>query len=278
VPREESLYRVRAQKEWVITGYTGRLLVDPRTAVLARFSVRTEELPAATNLCETETKMEYGIVQLGGGDYLLPKATRQRFIGRDGSESENSLAFSACREYQAESKLTFGAGLEAAGATRGGAPEAWDLPTGLPVTMELMSTIQGDQAAAGDPIEGRLAKPIRDQRQQKILAPEGAKVEGRLMRVEIRHSHPAQFTVALRWETIVVDGVKMPFSVLPNRRAAADPGKAGAGGLRRRGFEIELPLPGEGRYGVFHFSGEGAVMQSGYRTEWLTAKPLTAKP
>lgn len=35
----------------------------------------------------------------------------------------------------------------------------------------------------------------------------------------------------------------------------------------------ELPLPGKGRYGVFHFSGTGAVMASGFRTEWLTAKP-----
>jgi hypothetical protein len=121
-------------------------------------------------------------------------------------------------------------------------------------------------------IDGRLAKPIRDERQQKILAPEGAKVQGRVMRVEIRHSHPAQFTVALRWETLVVDGVKMPFSVLPNRRAG-DVKMAGLGGLRRRGMEIELPLPGEGRYGVYHFSGAETVLQSGFRTEWLTAKP-----
>jgi hypothetical protein len=272
VPREQSHYRVKAQKEWVITGYTGRLLVDPQTAELVRLTVRTEELPPETTTCETDTTMEYGLVQLDGGDYLLPKATRQRFIGRDGSEAENSVAFSACRDYQAESKLTFGPGLEPAG-TRGGARgTAWDLPTGLPVTVELVTTIHGDKAAAGDPIDGRLAKPIRDERQQKILVPEGAKAQGRLMRVEIRYSHPAEFTLALRWETLDVDGVKMPFSVLPNRRAA-EPGRAGAGGLRRRGMEIELPLPGEGQYGVYHFSREGAVMESGFRTEWLTAKP-----
>jgi hypothetical protein len=71
VTREESRYRVKAKKEWVIAGYTGRLLVDPGTAELARLAVRTQELPAATNACETDTTMEYGIVQLGGGDYLL---------------------------------------------------------------------------------------------------------------------------------------------------------------------------------------------------------------
>jgi hypothetical protein len=273
VPREDSHYRVKAKKEWVIAGYTGRLLVDPQTAGLVRLAVRTAELPAATNACETDTTMEYGLVQLGGGDYLLPKATRQRFIGRDGSEAENSVAFSACREYQAESKLTFGTGPEPAGATRGGARStAPDLPTGLPVTVELMAAIHFDTAAAGDLINGRLARPIRDAPQQKTLAPEGSKVQGRLMRVEIRHSHPAEFRVALRWETLVVDGVRIPFSVLPNRRPTAL-GKPRVGGLRRRGMEIELPLPGEGRYGVYRFSGEGAVVQSGFRTEWLTAQP-----
>jgi len=273
VPREDSRYRVKVKKEWVIAGYTGRLLVDPQTAGPVRLAVRTEELPAATNACETDTTMEYGLVQLGGGDYLLPKATRQRFIGRDGSEAENSLAFSACRQYQAASKLTFGPGLEPAGATRGGAPgTAWDLPAGLPVTVELVAAIHCDSAAAGDLIDGRLAKPIRDERQRKTWVPEGAKVQGRLMRAEIRHSHPAEFRIALRWETLVVDGVKVPFSVLPNRRPIALD-KAGVGGLRRRGMEIELPLPGEGQYGVYRFSGEGTVIESGFRAEWLTAQP-----
>ena len=100
VPREESHYRVKARKEWVITGYTGTVLVDPKTAELVRLTVRTEELPPATTDCETDTSLDYGTVQLGGDDYLLPKVTHQRFIGRDGEEDENTVTFSACREYQ----------------------------------------------------------------------------------------------------------------------------------------------------------------------------------
>jgi hypothetical protein len=171
VPREESRYRVKAQKEWVIAGYTGRLLVDPQTAGLVRLAVRTQELPAETHACETDTTMEYGLVQLGGGDYLLPKATRQRFIGRDGSEAQNSVAFSACREYQAESKLTFHPGVEPGGATRGGVQgTAWDLPTGLPVTVELMAAIQGDRVAARRDFLVGWGKQVRRRRYRQCSA------------------------------------------------------------------------------------------------------------
>ena len=270
VPFEESHYRVKIHKDWVVTGYTGTLLVDPKTSELVRLTVRTDELPPASGDCETDTALEYGTVQLGGDDYMLPKVARQKFIGRDGSESENTITFSGCREYQAESSVTFGGGPGSVRAAPGSTPAAFlDLPPGLPVTVELAATIHGDRAAAGDRIRGRLAKPLRDAR-QKVLAPEGTMVHGRLMRVETRHSSPPEFTVALRWESLEIDGVKLPFSLLPDRR----PGNARLaplGGLRQRGMTIELPLPGEGGYGVYHFRVEG--VENGFRTEWLTARP-----
>jgi hypothetical protein len=270
VPIEESHYRVKAHKEWIVTGYTGTLLVDPKTSELVRLTVRTDELPPASGDCEVDTALEYGTVRLGGDDYLLPKVTRQRFIGHDGSEAENTITFSACREYQAESSVTFGGERGTPGAIQGSTPSAVpELPTGLPVTVELASTIYGDRAAAGDRIEGRLSKPIRNAR-QKTLVPEGSVVHGRLMRVETRHSAPPQLTVALRWESLEIDGVKLPVSLLPDRR----PGNAGfttVNALRRRGTVIELPLPGEGTYGVYHFRVEG--VESGFRTEWLTGRP-----
>ena len=273
VPRKESHYRVKAHKEWVITGYTGTLLVDPKTAELVRLTVRTEELPPATTDCETDTTLDYGTVQLGGDDYLLPKLTRQRFIGRDGEEDENTVTFSACREYQAESRLTFAGGAGAAGDAPGSTPASTlDLPPGLPVTVDLITAIDSDQSAAGDVMEGRLTKPIRDAR-QKTLVPEGARVQGRLMRVETRHSVQPEYTIALRWESVEIDGVKMPISLRPDRQPGISvsglPGALVA--MRRRGMAIELPRPGEGAYGVYH-SRVGRV-ESGFRTEWLTARP-----
>jgi hypothetical protein len=93
------------------------------------------------------------------------------------------------------------------------------------------------------------------------------------MRVETRHSVQPEYTIALRWESVEIDGVKMPISLRPDRQPGISvsglPGALVA--MRRRGMAIELPRPGEGAYGVYH-SRVGRV-ESGFRTEWLTARP-----
>src|SRR5579871_529839 len=266
VAREDSHYRVKAGREWVITGYSGTLLVDIKTAELVRLTVRTEELPSETSECETDTSLDYGTIQLGKGDYLLPTVARQRFIGRDGSEDENVTTFSACRAFQAESTLSF-AGMPGAPLPSSVTPPALDLPQGLPVTVEVNSPIDASRSAAGDHIEGRLTKAIRDG--QKTLVAEGAMVHGRLMRVETRHSMPPEYTAALRWETIEIDGTNSPVLLRPDRRS---PNLGAIGrGLRQRGMTIELPLPGEGSYGVYH--SRTAVWEEHLKTEWLTFRP-----
>ena len=72
VPLEESHYRVKAHKEWLVTGFTGTLLVNPKSDELARFIVRTDELPPATGTCEVDTTLDYAPVRLEGFAYLLP--------------------------------------------------------------------------------------------------------------------------------------------------------------------------------------------------------------
>jgi len=271
VPQDESRYRVKAGKDWIITGYTGTLLVDPRTAELVRFNVRTEELPPSTGTCETDTSLEYGMVALGGNDYLLPAKTVQTFVGRDGAEDENRIAFASCREYRAASTLSFGEGQPTVQTSRGEASETSGFPAGLPVTIELTTRVQADVAAAGDRIEGRLSKPIRAPGQQATLGPQGARVAGRLMRVEKHYSHPAELTVALRWETLEINGIETALQLIPDRRVA-NPGTVGLGGFIQRGMTIELPLPTESRYGVYHFPGSQVTLESGFQTEWLTQR------
>jgi hypothetical protein len=264
VPREESRYRVRAKREWVITAYDATLWVDPKTAELVRLEVRTDELPPATTLCQTNTTLEYGMVQLAGNDYLLPKLAKQRFIGRDGGESVNQTTFAACREFRGESTLRFGAEHGGTAASPIPRPASAALPAGLEVAIDLAGDID-DHAAAGDMIRGRVAKPVRTST-GAALVPEGAPAEGRLMRVEIRHGSKPEAVLSLRWETL--DG--RPVALLPRRKLADIRTIAG---LPRRGVEIELPPASDARYGVYHFAGEHVSVMAGFRTEWTTAHP-----
>jgi hypothetical protein len=271
VPVDRSHYRVKAHKDWVVSGYTGTILADPRTAELVRFSVRSEELPAETGSCEHDSVLEYGLVRLGNDDYLLPRMARQRFIMRDGSEGENTVTFSACRSFRGESAVNFSPKAVDEKQWRVGAAPL-ELPPGLPVAVELTSPpIRSGQAAAGDRIEGRLVNAIRDPVQQTVRVPAGAAMAGRLMRVETQWGPSVEIAIALRWETVEVDGIPTPIRLTPKR--GVPPVRAIRGALQRRGVEIALPLPGEERYGVYHVNGEHGVLDSGLRSEWLTAKP-----
>ena len=197
--------------------------------------------------------------------------TRQRFIMRDGSEGENIITFSACRDFRGESTVNFSPkAADSRPVNVAAAP--LDLPPGLPVMVELTSPpVRGDQAAAGDRIEGRPVNAIRDPVQQTIRVPAGAAMVGRLMRVETRWGPPAEITFALRWETVGIDGTLTPIELKPSHRV--QPTRATRGGLQQRGIEIELPLPGEERYQIYHVSGEHGALDSGFRSEWVTAKP-----
>ncbi len=272
VVRLQSHYQVKAQKEWIVAGYTGTLLVDPKTAELVRLTVRTEELPPATDTCETDTTLEYGLVKLAGEDYILPRLARQRFIGREGTEAENTMEFSACRDFQAESKVAFGESSPAKQEQAGTPPAALDLPRGLPVTVELLTPVRFSDAAAGDLIQGRLASAIRDERGHPLIA-EGTAVQGRLMRVETRYQ-PAEHTVVLRWETIDAAGARVPLTLLPNRKGPKlTPAGMVGSALRLRVTGFELPRTGETRYGIVQLPGDRKTLDSGSRSEWFTAKP-----
>jgi hypothetical protein len=276
VPAEASHYEVRAGKEWITTGYDGSVVADAETAQLVTLKIRTAELPPETGSCETRTTLEYQTVRLGTGDFLLPWETRQRFLSRTGMEAENTIAFSACRQYRGESTMHFGADpAAAAAASPPRALQPVQLPANLAVTVELSRPIDTETAAAGDVITGRLAKPIFDA-QKRPLAAAGALVEGRLMRVQRYFTKPARATVAIKLETIEVNGARVPFTVLP---AAVKPKvawtqKTVGDEIQYRGVSLgELPVPGEGKYGVFQFSGNAIIVPKGYLTQWLTAEP-----
>jgi hypothetical protein len=210
------------------------------------------------------------MVRLSAYEYLLPRVTHQLFLARDGNEHANTVVFSACREYLGESTVSFGE-RPAAGAT-GVRPAAkgLELPAGLPMSIELATAVDSD-SASGDRIQGRLLNDVVDPVGHSVLLHEGATLDGRLMRVEVHHLKPVEFTISLRWETIEVDGVKTPLWLAPNRRMATP--EATKGLLRPRGVPITLPLAGEERYQSYSFPGSHVSLFAGFRTEWLTASP-----
>ena len=87
----------------------------------------------------------------------------------------------------------------------------------------------------------------------------GAALEGRLMRVEVRHGRRPEVVLALRRETIEIGRTKAAVALLPVIT------------MRRRAV-IELPPESDRMHGVYRFTGQQAVVESGFRTEWKTLR------
>ena len=257
VPPEDSRYKVRTSDSWVNTAYSGTVQLDPETAEVVRVTLQTAELPPSTGSCQTTTTMEFAPVRIGDSEFPLPKRGEQRFIGAIGEEVENTTAFGSCREYRGESTIRFGADAAAETVERdGSAAGVAEVPAGLSFSFELRTPIAADTAAGGDAFAGRLAGPLRD-RLGRVLAPAHAVVEGRLLRVENRHTAPPGSVLVLRLRTVQIGGVKVPLVADRVVRVA-------------KGERVEPPFSWESHAGLFRLAGEHGVMKAGTRSEWVT--------
>jgi len=270
VPQPGSHYRVKLVEAtgWTISAYSGDVLVDAETADPVQLTLRTGELPSATGACQVLGTLDFSRVQIGAKLLLLARQAAERFIARDGLETENTVTFSNCREYSSNSRLLPYGESESKPA---GAPESLTrapqrVRAGLRFVLELTAPVVSDEAAAGDRFTARLTQALRDGKQ--ILAPKGALVEGYISMLDVKY-HPAEEVfLGLTPETVEVDGRKLPLTALPDSRALMNANRKGKGQPR----EIYLP-PREEYSAVFRLAGIHGILSRGFTSEWLTIDP-----
>ncbi len=268
--------------------FDGSLFADPANSDLVRLIVHTEQLPAETGICEITRDVDYGRVQMNGSEFLLPTEVRISSIHTDGTLAENRTHYSGCREFRGDSTVRFETESEETPPRRS-APARLRLPSGLAFQVIFADRIDPAQAAAGDPIQGRLKAAIRDA-SNKILVPEGAAVTGRIM--SIRRFYNASWlpsrerthrgagpslSVAIRLETIDLGGGPQPF------HAVFDSGTHRF--VQQNGpFSMRVDI---GSLDALHSSAEGSgvatfdfwendpdhVVKSGLESTWITAGP-----
>ena len=268
VERSHHTFYVRHGSQKIIA-YEGTVLADPETGTPAQLTVVADQLPADAACCRFALELNYRHMRIGSREFLLPFEAIQRFAAPGGEEVENTVTFSSCRAYGAESIVAY----EGAPVTEGAAtaapiaPHPPEAPAGLPVSIALAGAIDSAVAAAGDPFTGRLARPVLD-KSRNVIAPEGALVRGRIMQVE-RVMRPERVTFRLGIETVEIGGVEVPFRLAAKNEPAAP--KGASGGLQQRGVAIgEFPRWVPGNHITVQCSGNRCVLPIGFRTEWVT--------
>jgi hypothetical protein len=265
-PVETSHYQVRFIVGKLTTAYHGSVFLDPETADVVRVTTVSEELPLAIGYCQVSRDLKYARVRIGPSDALLPREAQALAIDREGGERLNVNSYAQCREYLGESVVRFddadngAASPDAVADQRGSQPAA--IPSGLKFDCRIVTPLDSENSAAGDPVEAVLRSPIRDFR-GRVLAPRGAHIHGRLTRFLQRsatETEKASYEIAMRFSSIEFGKTQVPF--------AANLSNVHARGATESNLRMGVGLI------VFH---EQRLNLRQLDTTWLTARPDAAK-
>lgn len=262
VPESDSNYKVKIGNSWATTAYHGTIEVDPETSEVTRIQVQTAILPPAAGTCQTTSDLSIAATPIGDWSFPLTVAARQHFVASDGGEAVNTTKFSNCREYRGDSTVRFGTEENRTGGPTGRAVPAAPkpIPGGLTFSLRLIGAIDGSTAAAGDRFTARLGSSIREF--GHTFAPAGAKVEGRLLRVQQYHGKNGELVVVLRPEWVEVRGVRIPLAA---RQDILTTNK------KQPGVEILLPFAWETNAALVRAAGGlGVRVPDRWETHWRT--------
>jgi hypothetical protein len=216
MPVEKSTYKIKTSAGWTLTAYSGTLLLDPEVADLVKLTVRTAVLPASSFACQATTEITYGRTSIHDRLVLIPSDTRLNIISLSGSESLSQTSFANCREYTSTFRMLLDVPPGTAGSPALASAKAEPvapLPAGLRFDARILTPIDSDISAAGDPVEGVLRSPMRD-KNGTVIAPAGVRLHGRMTNVSWRSGRPSYHQITVRFESVEIDGKKVPLSAV----------------------------------------------------------------
>jgi len=278
-----SRWTVQAGAQSQNVGAEGSFWADAETLDLARVEIRATGLLPLFPLSEVANTIDYARVYLTNRPVLLPQSGELRITQTDGSRRVNRTQFSHCRQYAAESSISFGSPSGSNKEPEGVKPEdeVFELASGLRVSIRLDAAIDLEHARIGDRIEGSLASSIREGRRD--IAPKGANVLGRVRRVEKDSSVSPHYTVGLEFDEVrfpghlarfygTLRGIDSPapgISYFVTKAQTQEIRTAGGGRTTiTRGETMSAPeIPG---VGVFLVDGASARIAAGTVMTWVT--------
>ncbi len=212
VEQDASRYKIRTDSGWVVAGYDGSFDIDAGSLQLQRITINTFVPPPETGLCEAASSLEYSHVRIGESDFLLPALSKLHLEYRGTLVTDNVSLFSACSEYRPQAART----------PKVVEPSAQPvIAGGFKIDAVLDAPIDTDIAARGDEVTVTVigtAEPggdsVLDSGSKVRPMGIGGVIHGRITRME--HVPGAYFVIAVRWDSITIQGVTAPF-------AAAEP-------------------------------------------------------
>jgi len=136
----------------------GAFWIDPETLDVLQIDIEAYDIPAGLAIGAMADRTMYWPVLVGGQRVLLARRSEFLLTESDGTVKKNASVFSNCREYTAESTVTFGssAGPQVSPPTT----EDTRVPPGLQLQLVLDTPLDANKAAVGDPIRAQILESV----------------------------------------------------------------------------------------------------------------------
>jgi hypothetical protein len=195
IPLLSSAYRLRSLNGAATVATKGSFWFDAGSLQIVRLDQFADEIPAELGLTEALIRIQYIRMPDGVPDVLLPQGAEIVLTHSSGEVRRNKIEFAQCREYRAESSVSFGSPGLTEEAPQAGLAHV-DLPAALTIRMELESGFDSATAAIGDPVRARVVKEVR--RSGKPILPKGAIATGRIRSMECQ-ARSGGFLLGIEW-------------------------------------------------------------------------------
>jgi hypothetical protein len=196
-----------------IVGVAGTFWADPVTYDLIRLKIEAVDIPPILQMSQMTLIIDYAPMRIGEAEELLPQSGDMLMLRETGELHDNRFDFTHCREYQAESAISFDdSGARPASTSGSSTPSAGPiaeraLPAGLTVTIALSAPIS-ERSAVGDLVEGKLVGNVAG-RGGNVIVSDGTPVKGRIRLLETAPEETDYFSIGLEFTHI--DAAPAPF-------------------------------------------------------------------
>lgn len=200
VPLFRSGYSIRDAAGEAVVEYNGSIWADAATKDLLRMEAKVEDVPPPLTMSRVINQLDYETVRVGGQEFQLPKRAHLATHFRTGAENHNWIEFSDCREFGAQSELSFSDAPEEPMITTDPAPAEFALAPGVSLRLRLETAIDSATSSAGDELRATVMRAVKHQ--GKVVVPKGAVAVGRLRRLESFSEPRDHFVVAFVFDRV----------------------------------------------------------------------------
>jgi len=263
------------------TAYDGSFWADPETHQLLRLDIEAVDIPMSAGVTEVVTQIDYQRVALSGGSFVTPRRAQLTLRLASGDENRNDTEFLDCKDFQAESTLSFDDLSDRFYVQRVESFQAFEIPVDTRLGVSLQTPIDSKISRVGTPIEARLTRNVNLDDGTRL--PKGARLTGRL-RMFARYTDGTPRTlVGIEFTELTFGGHRAPLRlklerITTNQKISAD-GPEGSfssqtlsvGVMRGyRDFIESYPEQDTPGIGLFYVTQAEFVIQPGVQMTWRT--------